>query len=81
MTTADRIAERITAIREARQRSVSWLSEHAGLADKTLRRRFAKPGPLTFDEVSAICTALDVDIEDFLNFEIDVATLTSRVRA
>lgn len=81
MTTADRIAERITSVREARQRSVSWLSAQTGIADKTLRRRFTRPAHITFEELSAICAALDVSVEDILNMDIDVATLTAGVAA
>ena len=65
MTTATDIANRIENARKKAGRSVAWLSETAGIADKTLRRRLNAPDRFTLAELSAIASALGADVETF----------------
>jgi len=76
MTTTQRIADRLEAIRRSRGIAVSALPDLSGIADKTLRRRFGDPGKFTFAEFERLCAAFDVRPDDVLNFDIDVETLT-----
>ena len=70
------VAERITAIRKDADRSVVWLSEKTGIAEKTLRRRFISPDQFTLAELSAISRALKCDIEDFFTARhVDLAAV------
>ena len=66
MTTATDIANRIERTRKTAGRSVAWLSEAAGIADKTLRRRLNAPERFTLAELSAVAGALGEGIEALL---------------
>lgn len=58
------VSDRIERARIAAGRTVLWLSEHAGIAYKTLRRRlYGSPEAFTLAELSAIARVLDVTIE------------------
>ncbi|MFG6277967.1 helix-turn-helix transcriptional regulator [Microbacterium sp. 5K110] len=63
MTNPHAIVERIEQARLAAHRSVAWLSEATGIADKTLRRRLNAPDQFTLAELNAIATALGVTLE------------------
>lgn len=70
MTKANQILERIESARASSHRSVIWLSERTGIADKTLRRRLAAPECFTLAELSAICTALGIELEKLFENQI-----------
>lgn len=63
MTTSTEIVNRIEHFRKSSGKSIIWLSETTGIADKTLRRRLVAPESFTFSELSAICSALEVELE------------------
>jgi len=66
MTKASDVASRIEALRRREGRSLAWLSEATGIADKTLRRRMAAPDHLTLGELASITRVLGVRLEDLL---------------
>lgn len=65
MTKTQAIKNRIERTRKAQRRSVSWLSEVSGIADKTLRRRLSSPEQFNLAELSAIARVLGVSLESF----------------
>lgn len=66
MTYSNHIADKIREVCEEQSRSIAWLSDNAGIADKTLRRHLVNPDKFRIDELSAIATALDVSLEDLV---------------
>lgn len=66
MTYRNHIAEKIRDVCEDQHRSIAWLSEQAGIADKTLRRRLVDPDGFRIVELSAIATALETNLEDLV---------------
>lgn len=63
-TTSEDVAQRVENARKVEGRSVTWLSESTGIADKTLRRRlYGAPDKFTLAELSAIATALNCSLE------------------
>ena len=61
---AVRVARRILAVLDARERSPEWLAEVTGIAPRKLDRRLhpTAPAGLTVDELNAIAIALDVGL-------------------
>ena len=64
MTNPTVIAQRIETARATERRSVAWLSEQTGIAEKTYRRRLASPEQFTLDELARVTRALGTELED-----------------
>ena len=66
MTNTEKVAEAITNISKEQHISVVRLSEETGIADKTLRRRFANPDEFKLWELCAVARVLDADLETLI---------------
>ncbi|WP_162230855.1 helix-turn-helix domain-containing protein [Leucobacter japonicus] len=66
MTTTEAVSNRVREVAREQRISIATLSEKAGLADKTMRRRLVAPQKFTLEELCAISTALKMDLEDLV---------------
>lgn len=64
--TVSAVTDRIHDALRDEGRSVAWLSMSTGIADKTLRRKLVDPDRFTLSELSAISTALGIDLEQLV---------------
>lgn len=65
------VGSRVTATRQVEGRSVAWLSEKSGIADKTLRRRLSDPAQFSLAELNSIARVLHCDLETFFTRHLE----------
>lgn len=66
MTYRNNVPDKIRELYTEQHRSIAWLSENSGIADKTLRRKLKAPDKFNLGELSAVATALGTELEELV---------------